>query len=157
MHKRPEYIVDNLWIIPSYFFTTEIIIKRKPLPSTARRAGWTGCNIAWKNIPTQGKIPVIYQQEIINPKLVCEKVSATTALATSQVQTRGWLLDVLYCLEKMGKEYFTLKDVYGFTDYLQERHKENHNVQPKIRQQLQFLRDKGFVDFLGRGEYRIKK
>ena len=155
-YKRPKYIVENLWVIPSYFFTTEIIIKRKPLPPTARRAGWTGCNIAWKNIPAQGKIPVIFQQEILDPNWVREKVSATTVLATTKVQTRGWLMDVLYCLEQMGKEYFTLRDVYGFTDYLQERHKENHNIQPKIRQQLQFLRDKGFVEFLSRGEYRLK-
>lgn len=155
-YRMSEYTVENLWVIPSYFFTAEIIIKRKPLPPTARRAGWTGCNIAWKNIPSQGKIPVIYRHEVLDPKLVREKVSATTALSTRKIQARGWLMDVLYCLEQMGKEYFTLKDVYGFTDYLQERHRENHNIQPKIRQQLQFLRDKGLVDFLGKGEYRMK-
>ena len=155
-YRRPEYIVENLWMIPSYFFTSEIIIKRKPLSPTAHRAGWTGCNIAWKNIPAQGKIPIIYQQEILNPKQVCEKVSATTALATSHIQARGWLMDVLYCLEQMDSDYFTLKDIYSFTDYLQARHRENHNIQPKIRQQLQILRDKGFVDFLGKGEYRLK-
>ena len=156
-YTRPEYMVENLWIIPSYFFTSEIIIKRKPLPPTARRAGWTGCNIAWKNIPAQGKIPVISQREILDPKVVCEKVSTTTALATSKIQARGWLMDVLYCLEQIGRDYFTLQDVYAFTDYLQDRHRENHNVQPKIRQQLQYLRDKGFVEFLGRGEYRLKQ
>ena len=66
-------------------------------------------------------------------------------------------MDVLYCLEQIGREHFTLQDVYAFTDYLQERHRENHNVQPKIRQQLQYLRDKGFVEFLGRGEYGLKQ
>ena len=65
-------------------------------------------------------------------------------------------MDVLYCLEQLGKEQFSLQDVYGYTEYLQERHQDNHNVQSKIRQQLQILRDKGYVEFLGRGEYRLR-
>ncbi|WP_333667591.1 DpnI domain-containing protein, partial [Flavobacterium sp.] len=40
-----DLTVDNFLIIPKQFFTPEIIIKRKPLSETARRAGWTGCNI----------------------------------------------------------------------------------------------------------------
>lgn len=155
-YRRPEYVVENLWIIPKYFFTTEIIRKRKPLSSKAQRAGWTGCNIVWRNIPTQGKIPVIRQREILEPEQICRKVAATSALAVRKISARGWLMDVLYCLEKLGKEYFSLQDVYDFSDYLQIRYPENHNVHPKIRQQLQFLRNKGYLEFLGRGEYRMK-
>jgi type II restriction enzyme len=33
-----------------------MIEKRKPLSSTARRAGWIGCNILLDTIPTSGKI-----------------------------------------------------------------------------------------------------
>ena len=32
----------------------------------------------------------------------------------------------------------------------------SNNVKAKIRQQLQFLRDKGVLDFVGRGQYRMK-
>ena len=39
---------------------------------------------------------------------------------------------------------------------LQAKHPENHNVKAKIRQQLQFLQDRGVVRFLGRGRYRMK-
>jgi type II restriction enzyme len=28
-------------------------------------------------------------------------------------------------------------------------------VKPKIRQQLQFLRDRGYLDFVSRGYYRV--
>jgi len=31
----------------------------------------------------------------------------------------------------------------------------NHNIRPKIRQQLQILRDLGFLEFLGDGSYRL--
>ena len=33
-------------------------------------------------------------------------------------------------------------------------HPDNRHVLDKIRQQLQVLRDMGFVEFLGRGRYR---
>jgi hypothetical protein len=32
----------------------------------------------------------------------------------------------------------------------------NQNVKPKIRQQLQYLRDRGFIDFVSRGNYRLR-
>lgn len=43
---------------------------------------------------------------------------------------------------------------YAFESWLALRHPKNHNIKPKIRQQLQFLRDKGFVEFLGDGRYK---
>ena len=45
-------------------------------------------------------------------------------------------------------------DVYAFEGLLGQKHPQNHHVRPKIRQQLQLLRDKGFIDFLGHGMYR---
>jgi predicted transcriptional regulator of viral defense system len=29
-------------------------------------------------------------------------------------------------------------------------------VKPKIRQQLQYLRDRGYLDFVSRGHYRLR-
>lgn len=37
--------VTDLTLVPKYFFTPNIIEKRKPLAQTARRAGWIGSNI----------------------------------------------------------------------------------------------------------------
>ena len=36
--------IENFVMVPKYFFSPDIIEKRKPLAETARRAGWTGCN-----------------------------------------------------------------------------------------------------------------
>ncbi len=69
---------------------------------------------------------------------------------------RGWLMDVLRCVDKLPLEKFTLADMYGFTAVLQKKYMDNHNVQAKIRQQLQFLRDQGYIEFLGNGHYRKK-
>jgi type II restriction enzyme len=43
---------------------------------------------------------------------------------------------------------------YSFADELQKKHPENNFVHAKIRQQLQYLRDKGFVQFVSPGKYR---
>lgn len=41
-----------------------------------------------------------------------------------------------------------------FADKLKIQHPENQNIEAKIRQQMQFLRDKGMIEFLERGHYR---
>ena len=38
---------------------------------------------------------------------------------------------------------------------LQAKHPQNHHIRPKIRQQLQFLRDLGYITFMGHGKYQI--
>lgn len=40
-----DMIVDNLIVIPKYYFTEKIIEKRTPLSGNSRREGWIGCNI----------------------------------------------------------------------------------------------------------------
>jgi type II restriction enzyme len=49
-------VQTNFLIIPKQFFTEEIIIKRKPLSTTARRAGWIGCNIDISKVADSGKV-----------------------------------------------------------------------------------------------------
>ncbi len=57
-----NYAVDNFILIPNHFFTPQIIIKRRPLGTNARRAGWTGCNIDISAIPDTGKIFIVKNQ-----------------------------------------------------------------------------------------------
>jgi len=60
------------------------------------------------------------------------------------------------CVESLNKENFTLKEIYTFEKDLEILHPENKNIKAKIRQQLQFLRDKNYLEFLEkRGNYRI--
>ena len=44
--------------------------------------------------------------------------------------------------------------MYEFVNELKIKHTSNNNIEAKIRQQLQFLRDKGFIEFTSRGNYR---
>lgn len=61
-----ESLVQELIIIPRSFLSLNIIRKRKPLSSRARRAGWTGGIILLKNIPEAAKVKVIVNREITN-------------------------------------------------------------------------------------------
>ena len=86
-----------------------------------------------------------------------DQYQRTLSLQTTKIDARGWLLDVLKCVEKIPNDDFRLDDVYSFADELQEKHPDNKFVRDKIRQQLQYLRDKGFIQFTSRGHYRKVK
>lgn len=152
-YSKSEQTVENLIFIPKHFFVPDIIEKRKPLADNARRAGWIGCNIVIDKIPEQGRIPIISNRVIINFAQVVSKVSLSNRLMIEDVHSRGWLMDILNCVNRIRTQPFTLQDVYSFEQELQLKHPENHNIKPKIRQQLQFLRDKGLIRFLGNGQY----
>ena len=149
-----NWTVNNLLVIPKFFFVPNIIEKRKPLAETARRAGWTGCNIEISNIPESGKIFIIKNSQPEDKSKVLDLYQRTLSLQTSKIESRGWLLDVLKCVERIPNDNFNLDEVYTFVDELQRKHPDNNHVHDKIRQQLQYLRDKGFVQFVGRGKYR---
>jgi type II restriction enzyme len=128
------------------------IIPRKPLGPNAKRAGWQGCTISLERIPELGRIQVIEQGHIRDKSAVLEQWSKSEFLLKAKPEMRGWLADVLRCVERCFTN-FTLANIYAFEVELAAKHPENHNVRAKIRQQLQVLRDLGFIEFLGSGEY----
>jgi type II restriction enzyme len=71
-----------------------------------------------------------------------------------KAEARGWTLDVLNVVRGLGRREFSLAEVYAHESELARLHPGNRFVRPKIRQQLQILRDLGFVQFLGAGQYR---
>jgi type II restriction enzyme len=78
-------------------------------------------------------------------------------LLEKRYDARGWTADVLKVVRELGKTDFTLDEVYAFDKQLQKLHPENKHIRPKIRQQLQILRDKGILEFRGKGKYSFIK
>ncbi len=148
--------VVNLFIVPKHFFVREIVEERRPLALTARRAGWIGSNILLSRVPESGKIHIVQNGLIREKELVLAEWQKTLFLRQESLETRGWLLDVMNCVELLGKREFTLDEVYLFERHLGELYPGNQNVKPKIRQQLQYLRDRGSIDFVSRGNYRLR-
>lgn len=146
--------VNNFLIIPKQFFTPEIIIKRKPLSNTARRAGWVGCNIDISQVTDSGKVFIVKDSKTIDAKLVKESFQKTIFLRNKSLESRGWILEIMKCVDSIGKDVFTLDDVYKFEKKLKLKYPNNNFIKDKIRQQLQQLRDKGIIEFVGRGNYK---
>ena len=149
-----DWTVNNLLIIPKFFFVPDVIEKRKPLADTARRAGWVGCNIEIGGIPDSGKIFIIKNGLEEDKSRVVDQYQRMLSLQTSKIDSRGWLMDVLKCVERIPNADFGTDDIYSFADELQLKHPDNNYVKEKIRQQLQYLRDKGFLKFVSRGRYK---
>lgn len=121
----------------------------------ARRANWIGFNILINHIPNSGKIYYVKNKKEFDKDIVLEKWGKTLFLI-EQDKLKGWTLDVMRCLDEIDKEEFDLDDVYKFEKYLQQKHPNNKHIKDKIRQQLQYLRDKGYIEFIQKGKYRKK-
>lgn len=155
-YRATERSVANLFVVPKQFVRPEIIEKRKPLAITARRAGWIGCNIRLNQIPISGKIFVVREGLPIDKRIVLEQWRRTLFLREEKPAARGWLIEVMGCCDAIGKQEFSLNDVYRFETHLSALYPGNNNVRAKIRQQLQVLRDGGYLEFLSRsGNYRL--
>lgn len=156
-YNPSSWSVRNFLIIPKHFFVPEIIVKRKPLAITARRKGWVGCNIDLSEVPSVGRIFIIKESKTLNRKEVLQNWKDTLFLKSSSIETKGWLLDTLNCLDKISSKQFTLSDMYKFETTLKAKHPNNNFIKDKIRQQLQLLRDKGLIEFVGKGKYMKTK
>ena len=157
-YDRETLRIKDFLTIPKYFFVESIIEKREPLAPTARRAGWVGCNIVIHNIPEFGKIFYVRNGVKKSKDEVLSKWSKTHFVkTTSNLDAKGWLFDVSLCIDQLKKREFSLDDVYAFEHVLKAKHPANNNIKAKIRQQLQYLRDKGILEFKGSGQYMLKE
>jgi type II restriction enzyme len=150
------WAVRTILLVPHFAFALSAVERRKPLASTARRAGWVGCNILLDKIPVHARISVVHEGTPQTSQQVRVSYNRLRPLEKLQVEKRGWTLDVLQVVQSLGKTDFTLADVYKHAHDLAELHPKNAHVRDKIRQQLQVLRDLGLLDFLGSGSYRLR-
>lgn len=66
----------------------------------------------------------------------------------------GWKLEVFKLIDDISSLNFSLNDLYNSEPILSSLFPNNHNIRDKIRQQLQYLRNLGWIEFLGNGHYR---
>ena len=149
-----KYYAENFLVIPSHFFSIGIIEKRSPLADNARRAGWIGCNILLQKLPDTSRIYLLKEGKVIPKREVIYKWNKTAFLKYENLHKRGWLIEIIACIDRLQQIEFSLMDIYEFETHLKKKYPRNKFIKEKIRQQLQVLRDKGYIEFLGRGKYR---
>lgn len=103
-----DWMVRNLILVPSVFFSESIIEKRPPLGPTARRAGWIGCNVLLGRIPPDGRIPVVAAGSVVPVREVrsefsrvrswlrCRRLSGA-GRSMSSAQYESWERPVSHC------------------------------------------------------------
>jgi type II restriction enzyme len=117
------WLVRNLLLVPSFAFPPSAIIQCPPLSSTARRAGWVGCNFDLSRVPAEARIEIISTCRrrgdesqikkkserlltssptfIIPPSEVREKFKKVKPLKELSVKERDWTLDVLNIVRRV--------------------------------------------------------
>ena len=153
-YQLPEWLVRNLLVIPRFAISPSVIIQRKPLSISARRSNWTGYVLDVGLIPESAKIPLVVEGAEIPRRVVREQFSRIAKIQTLKPEQRGWTLDVLRCVESLHSEAFTNDDVYAFEPELARLYPGNRHIRDKIRQQLQVLRDRGFLQQPARGHWQ---
>ncbi|MDB6113106.1 MAG: restriction endonuclease DpnI [Lacunisphaera sp.] len=153
-YQLPEWLVRNLLLIPRFAISPSVIVKRNALSATAQRSQWTGYVLNVRLIPDSAKIPLIIEGSEVNRRDVREQYARIARLETLKPEQRGWTLDVLRCVESLPQATFTNADIYAAEPELAKLYPANHHIQPKIRQQLQVLRDRGMLKQTERGVWQ---
>jgi len=154
-YSPSAFKVSNLLAIPRCFIHESIVEKRRPLGAHARRHGWIGSNILIGNLPTDARIYVVDSGRIVPEQTVRNQWREFSFMNDRNADSRGWIADVLLCIRQLDKATFTINDMYSFEQHLAELHPRNRHIRPKIRQQLQMLREHGVIEFRGGGVYRV--
>jgi type II restriction enzyme len=115
-----------------------------------------GSNILLGQVPQSGKIYIVRSGRAEPKDAVLAQWSRTLFLRDQGQEARGWLIEVMKCIEAIGRRDFQIDEIYQFENRLSRLYPGNQNVRPKIRQQLQFLRDRGYLEFVSRGCYRLR-
>ena len=97
---------------------------------------------------------MVKNTEIINKEKVKESFSRTLFIRDKSLDSKGWILDILKCIDLIPNKDFKLEDIYKFETNLKLKHPNNNFIKDKIRQQLQLLRDRGLIEFKGNGNYK---
>jgi type II restriction enzyme len=89
------WAVRTVILIPHFAFALSAVERREPLASTARRAGWVGCNILLDRIPVHARISVVNEGRPQTSQQVRASYNRLRPLEKLQVEKRGWTLFIL--------------------------------------------------------------
>lgn len=155
-YRRDAWRVRTVVLVPSFVFTLSLLEKRPPLGPNARRSGWVGCNILLRNVPVDARLFLVQDGVVVPKRIVRRSYKRLRRLRRLPLEKRGWTLDVWNTIQGLRRREFALADAYTFESHLATLHPNNRHICDKIRQQLQVLRNLGFVEFLGGGRYRLR-
>lgn len=153
LERDDDWRIKSLTAIHSSFLTPIVVEQRTALGPHARRAGWIGCNIRLDRIPIDGEISVIREGVCIPKAEVRNRFRKFLPLGKLPPNQRAWTTLTLSAIRNLGKVEFDLSELYAMEPFFAQVYPNNRHIRPKIRQQLQVLRDLGILRFEGPGKY----
>lgn len=144
-YELATWTIKNLIVIPHFAFPPSAILKRNPTTPKGRSQPWIGCNIALDRIPIDARIALVTDRAITPAEEVRKRFKKVKPLEELSVKERGWTLDVLNVVRSLNKPEFTNSEIYEFVPHFEKLYPGNRHIRDKIRQQLQVLRDRGFL------------
>ena len=157
LHRSTDWHVQRLVAIHPVFITPEVVRPRKT-PHTRPRTGqkYLMCDLDLTRIPSDGKIILVEDASSRSPAVVRKLFHESMRFLDIPIEKRGWSALVLAVLRRIGNADITLQQVYAYEPLIRAAYPNNRHVREKIRQQLQVLRDLGYIEFVSkRGEYRV--
>lgn len=148
-----DFTITNFLVVPKYFFTKDIIVKRPK--ALKNRPNYFMSDIDFSAIPESWKIHYIQNGTYKTRTQILQEWEKIKFLENEKLESKWWIFDIMKCIEKLNKKEFSLQEMYSFEKDLQNLYPENKNIKPKIRQQLQFLRDKWYLEFSQRWKYKL--
>jgi type II restriction enzyme len=155
LERTGNWDVLNLIAIHSTFLTPSVVVARKPLSPLARRAGWVGCNIRLDLIASDAKIAVVQDGKLSDRNEIRSAFRRFEPLEEIRPLARGWTTLTFQTIRSLGRRSFSLDDLYAKEKSFSAIYPNNRNTRAKIRQQLQLLRDLGYLEFCGQGNYEL--
>jgi len=155
LERKENWQIQGLTAIHHLFLTPEVVEKRKPLSLIARRAGWVGCNIRLDLIAPDAKIQVVNLNKEASPEFVRRSFQRFNRLKAVPLNSRGWATLTLRVIRSLNRRQFSLGEIYAQEQLFAALYPGNNNIRAKMRQQLQVLRDLGYLEFCGCGTYRL--
>ncbi len=97
--------------------------------------------------------------KIISIQHSIEEIDGENTLVINDIDSflhnlSSWKKDVFIVINEINSVDFTLSEVKQYKELLQNKHPNNHNIEDKIRQTLQYLRNMGLIKFVSPGHYK---
>jgi type II restriction enzyme len=155
LHRDNTWHIQNLVAVHPSFLTLDVVERRRPLAQSARRAGWVGCNIRLDLLGTDARIPIVEHGVSVDRAQIRSRFKQFERLSEIPPTSRGWTTLTLSAVRRIGQVEFSLDKLYSLESSFAAVFPNNKNIRAKLRQQLQVLRDIGYIEFIGKGKYRL--
>lgn len=139
-------------VVPRTIVDTNLLVPRRPSTLHSGRVVRL-CSLRIGDVPELARLPIHIEGCDVLPSAVAGELARWHTLTTSSSQ---WHRDVLRMIGWLNKPAFTRRELLQFQPWLVSRFPQARTPDQTLSRVLQELRDAGVLEFVRRGEYRLR-